>query len=220
MVGWIDGSSGDGDIYVQHLQASGALAEGWPSGGLAVCTARSSQYQLSMVGDGAGGAFLAWCDYRAGGSGDIYSQHVLASGSTAAGWSAGGVAVCTLQSDQVEPSITPDGNGGAIVVWQDSRSGARDVFAHHIQSSGTLDSGWPTTGVRLCDDVGSRSHPLAVSDGAGGALVGWEDGRDSLSAHLCFQRVSGSGALAAGWSECGLIAGGSAGYQQSRADRR
>ena len=59
--------------------ASGAVDPAWPLDGRAVRTGPLLQQTPALVSDGAGGAVITWLDAR-GGTGDIYAQHVLASG--------------------------------------------------------------------------------------------------------------------------------------------
>src|SRR5262245_47349513 len=85
----------------------------------------SDQANLGAVPDGMGGAYVAFEDNRAGH--DIYLQRVAANGSIAPGWSATGLAVCTAVNDQLFPVAISDGAGGVYIVWDDARSGNRDI---------------------------------------------------------------------------------------------
>src|SRR5438034_466837 len=53
------------------------------------------------------------------------------------------VGICRAAKDQGNPAIVTDGAGGAIVTWQDYRSGNTDIFAQHLLANGTVDSAWP-----------------------------------------------------------------------------
>lgn len=53
------------DVYATRLDASGAVASGWPASGTAVCTAAAEQRDARVTADGAGGAFVTWTDARA-----------------------------------------------------------------------------------------------------------------------------------------------------------
>ena len=98
--------------------------------------------------DGAGGAIVVWYDYRSGGSNNIYAQHVLASGAVDPAWPADGRALCTAANNQHYPQIVSDGTGGAIVTWQDYRSGTNyDVYAQRANSSGLAQ--WAANGVAV-----------------------------------------------------------------------
>jgi len=146
----------------------------WAANGVALCTAQpSAQYTPTITSDDAGGAIVTWFDFRSGTSPDIYAQRVNASGTAV--WAANGVALCTAVLDQQHPTIAPDGTGGAIVTWFDSRSGNQDIYAQRVDTSGT--ALWTADGVALCTATGGQQYPTITSDGAGGAIVTWQDYR-------------------------------------------
>jgi predicted lipoprotein with Yx(FWY)xxD motif len=172
IVTWYDYRSGTNyDIYAQRVNASGAVQ--WTANGVALCTAAGTQYSPAILSDGAGGAIVTWYDHRSGNY-DIYAQQVSASG--AAQWTANGVALCTAAGDQYAYGIASDGAGGAIVTWYDYRSGTNyDIYAQRVNASGAVQ--WAADGVALCTAAGDQNSPGIVSDGAGGAIVTWYDGR-------------------------------------------
>src|SRR5438132_1167277 len=57
-VAWQDGNPGD--IYAQHLNSDGTRVQGWPEGGLGVCTDPGDQGVPYLASDGHGGFFVAW----------------------------------------------------------------------------------------------------------------------------------------------------------------
>jgi hypothetical protein len=193
IVAWDDARGGASDIYAQRVLASGAVDPAWPADGRALCTATGDQNAPAMVADGAGGAIVAWTDSR-GGNSDIYAQRVLASGAVDPAWPADGRALCTAAGDQGSPAIVSDGVGGAIVTWEDSRSGTADIYAQRVLASGAVDPAWPADGRALCAASGVQSSPSGVTDGRGGAIVTWEDSR-SDTADIYVQRILASGAL-------------------------
>lgn len=134
IISWVDGRSGDLDIYAQRSSGTGAAL--WPAGGVPVCTAPFAQQEVEMVPDGAGGAIIAWTDRRASGIGDIYTQRMSPNG--APRWTLDGAAVCTATGPQAEPGLTADGYGGAVVAWQDARSGSPDIYAQKIRFNGAV----------------------------------------------------------------------------------
>ena len=197
IVAWQDSRSDANDIYAQHVLASGAVDPAWPANGRALCTAPGFQEYPSIVSDGAGGAIVAWYDFR-GASVDIYAQHVLASGAVDPAWPANGRALCTAANTQTTPTIASDGAGGAIVTWNDSRSGASDIYAQHVLASGAVDPAWPTDGRALCTAANSQWYPVIVPDGARGAVVTWYDARGA-SMDIYAQHVLASGAVDPAW---------------------
>jgi predicted lipoprotein with Yx(FWY)xxD motif len=188
IVTWTDYRSGTNyDIYAQRVNASGAVQ--WTANGVALCTATNSQSSPKITSDGAGGAIVAWYDYRSGINYDIYIQKLNASGTPQ--WTANGVALCTAAADQQLPQITSDGTGGAIVTWYDYRSGNNnDIYAQRVNASGAVQ--WTANGVALCTATGHQYNPQITSDGAGGAIVTWYDYRSGNS-DIYAQQVSGSG---------------------------
>src|SRR5437867_1453396 len=170
-----------------------------PVTNLPVCTAANEQSSPTIVVDGAGGAIVTWYDYRSGNP-DIYAQHVLASGAVDGAWPADGRALCTAAGDQAGPTIVSDGAGGVFVTWQDSRSGSSyDIYAQHVLASGAVDGAWPVDGRALCTAASDQLGPTIVSDGAGGAIVTWYDGRSGSFYDIYAQHVLASGAVDGAW---------------------
>src|SRR4029079_7123797 len=126
VVAWDDGRGAALDIHAQRVSNAGAIQ--WTANGVAVCTASDTQTGPTLLTDGSGGAIIAWRDYRSGDY-DLYAQRV--SGAGAAAWAANGVAVCVIAGGAVGTGLVPDGFGGGIVTWDDSRA-AEDTYAQRI----------------------------------------------------------------------------------------
>ncbi len=169
------------DVYAQRVLVDGQIAPGWPATGVALCTASANQTSIVAVPDGAGGAIVAWRDFRSGGPNatDVYAQHVTAAGTIADGWPANGLGVCTAEGAQRAPGLAPDGAGGALAAWMDLRGGSTpDIFIQHFKGDGTLADGWPADGLPAYNHgeigVPQPEPPVTVaSDGAGGVIVLW-----------------------------------------------
>jgi predicted lipoprotein with Yx(FWY)xxD motif len=190
MVTWMDSRSGSGyDIYAQRVNGSGAVL--WTGDGVALCMAVDYQYDPHITSDGAGGAVVAWVDYRTGFYSDIYAQKVNASGIVQ--WEGGGVLLCTATDYQSNSQIASDGAGGAIVVWQDDRNGSPDIYAQRVNGSGAIQ--WVADGASICAATGDQLHPQIASDGAGGAIIAWEDQRCGKLTYA--QRILASGDIEA-----------------------
>ena len=211
IVVWVDNRMGDGDLYAQRFCGPDSIAPGWPTDGVAVCVARGSQYRAVVSTDGAGGAIVAWEDYRAGGAGRIYVQRVTSAGEPA--WGADGVPVCPDRTDQALPAIAADGAGGALVVWQDGRGSGRDLYLQHLSSSGAAVAGAPAGGTALVTAPGAQLNPTLTGDGQGGAVLVWEDRREP-EAGLYALRLDVSGQPGAGWPAQGVAVTTAAGRQR------
>jgi len=167
---WINDYMGLADIYAQRLDKDGNLL--WGPNGVPVCTATGSQYGPELVSDGTGGAIVTWSDNR-GTDGDIYVQRVASDGTVM--WAADGLALYSGTGIQEDPAIASDNNGGAIIVWEDNRGIDQDIYIRGVNAYGSLY--WLSTGVPVCQVSGWQESPAITSDGAGGAIVAWGDGR-------------------------------------------
>ena len=187
VVTWCDLRSGNNDIYAQRISAGGTVQ--WAATGVALCTATGDQYWPTITSDGAGGAIVTWCDLRSGNV-DVYAQRISADGTVQ--WTVNGVALCTATGIQQLPTIVPDGAGGAIVTWEDSRSSSADIYVQRISDGGAVQ--WTANGVALCTATGDQVGPTITSDDAGGAIVTWQDQR-SGNADIYAQRISAAGTV-------------------------
>ena len=164
----------------------------WTADGVALCSAAGFQLDPATISDGAGGAIVSWQDNRSGTNYDIYAQRINSAG--APQWTADGVALCTAAGDQGGRAIASDGAGGAIVAWFDTRSGTNnyDIYAQRIDSAGAPQ--WTANGVALCTAAGAQIDATIISDGAGGAIVSWQDNRSGTNYDIYAQRINAAGA--------------------------
>ena len=188
IVTWHDLRSGVSyDIYAQRINVSGTVQ--WTANGVAICTEGNSQFFPTIAGDGTGGAFISWYDER-NGNYDIYAQRINASGTVQ--WTADGVAICAATENQQNPKIISDGTGGAIITWIDYRYSNYDTYAQRINATGTVQ--WTVNGVAISTALSNQLNPAIVSDGTGGAIIEWSDGRNGTS-DIYAQRVDHLGNL-------------------------
>jgi hypothetical protein len=192
IVTWNDtrSSATSADVYAQHVMSSGIVDPAWPVNGRALSVATLDQLNPTIASDGAHGVIVTWEDFR-----DIvphiFAQRVLGSGAIAPGWPMDGLEVTNAPVGQKEPIVIPDGAHGAIVNWRDLRNGGSfDLFAQHVLASGAIDSNWPVNGTLLSRSNLDQSNASIVTDGAGGAIVAWEE--DSF---IVAQHVKASGIL-------------------------
>ena len=193
ILAWTEGGSGSANKYIfaQRVSAAGALQ--WPAGGVPLTDNFGIQAVPLIASDGAGGAVVAWMDERDNSSWNIYAQRLSATGEMQ--WADPGVALCTAAEDQYPADIVSDGAGGAIVSWSDRRKLVEgDVYARRISATGSVQ--WTADGVAVCMASGNQSPTTIVSDGAGGAIVAWQDMR-SGSNDVYAQRVDRWGCLGA-----------------------
>lgn len=176
IITWQDQRDGAFDIYAQRIDANGNSL--WTIDGVVICSAVNKQENPTIASDGLGGAIITWQDDRAGTSlnpdYDIYAQRINANGDIQ--WSANGLSVCSLTGNQVYPKVTNNKTDEVIINWFDSRNGVdADIYAQRLNKDGTIF--WTTNGVALCNAAGPQSFPVLVDDGAGGAIITWQDYR-------------------------------------------
>jgi hypothetical protein len=187
IVVWEDARGGNYDIYAQRVKATGDIV--WATNGVPVCALAGDQYSPTVVADNTGGAIVAWTDFRAGNTSDIFAQRLNPDGVKL--WNAAGIGVCVAPGDQDSPGIVTDNNGGAICLWSDYRNGIdSDIYSARITNAGTMP--WGINGIAACVAAGDQITPTVCSDGAGGIIAAWTDMRYG-NADVFAQRVTQAG---------------------------
>jgi hypothetical protein len=191
IITWQDYRSGTNwDIYAQRINSAGTVQ--WGADGVAICTAANAQSYPTITTDGAGGAIITWADSRSGTNNDIYAQRINTAGIVQ--WIPNGVVICTATNSQNNPAITTDGAGGAIITWQDGRSGTdNDIYAQRINAAGTVQ--WTANGAAICTAENDQRFPAIIADGAGGAIITWEDSRSGINKDIYAQRINAAGTV-------------------------
>ncbi len=178
---WRDARPGGVQLRALRLDASGTAAPGWSAEGVALVVDGPTPLLPVIAPDGAGGLLAAWCELRSG-TGDLRAQRVSASGTRA--WSDSGTIVCAEPHEQYAPAIISDGASGAIIAWEDHRSGPADLYSQRVLADGSI--AWAADGVPLAVAGGNQLDVSLVPDGEGGALATWSDG--SVSGRAAFIR--------------------------------
>ena len=123
-----------------------------------------------------------------------------------------GVPVAALATDQVYPAAVSDGAGGLLVTWQDHRSSGStgwDIYAMRLTKAGANYPGWPANGLLVCNATDDQTAPVIATDGAGGAIIAWQDHRAG-NWDIYGQRITGAGVVAPGWPANGMVLGNAA----------
>jgi subtilisin-like proprotein convertase family protein len=199
---------GEVNIYAQKVDANGNVL--WATNGVAVCTAAEMQAWPKLTSDLNGGAIIAWEDGRNGtGTNDIYAQRINENG--VAQWAEDGIPVCNDQSYQTVTAICSDGQGGAVIVWEDSRStsSGSDIYGQKINSLGQPQ--WTVDGIQISYDQETSSNPLICSDNSGFCIF-WEVGVGSTSTDISAQKIDMDGNLL--WGSTGVSVSSAPSYQQ------
>ena len=233
---WVDVGSPTYGLYSQHLTIQGTIVPGWPAQGRGVVALPAAISTPKATPDGAGGAIVAWSDYR-GGSRGIYAVRLDSEGAIVPGWIASGSPIYsgTASLDDLV-GVCSDGAGGAFVAWIDTRNSppvgplVYDVFAHHVLTNGSLDPTWPATGRGLTTGPGFKYPHVLIADGNGGfwlasensnatsQIAGTHHGADGIetsrwvtpsTASRVIGVSDGAGGVILAWRDCRDCPGGS-----------
>ena len=212
-------AAGDVDIYAQRISAAGELL--WNEGERSVAVASSAWRERNPVilPDGAGGAIVIFEQHappegERAGDVDIYAQRISPEGVLL--WHQGESSTPVADSTMPEraPAAVPDGQGGAIVVFEveltyDQHKGDVDLGAQRIDASGRMLWNEGQASSELATSKWHERRPVAVADGSGGAIVAFEQhGRPGSEYQgdidVAAQRISAEGELL--WGEEGSLA--------------
>jgi hypothetical protein len=169
-------------IMVQRVNAEGNLS--WGANGITVCDNPENVvvHEPCAAGDGSGGAVIGWQQNPSGpvdngsplwDTQDIFTQKIDSEGNIL--WHSGGVALQIVKTAEEANPHTPlaigDGSGGAIVMWEDLRSGLAGIYAQKMDTNGA--SVWQTGGVKVIfvKSNSSNERRQIVGDGTGGAII-------------------------------------------------
>lgn len=210
-----DNSIGRNDIYAARLNGAGQHL--WDPAGVPVATGynslpsrvspRGGPNKLNMISDGQGGAILGWLDLRnretsVHSKWDLYAQRLNAAGEPV--WGSAGTPVVAAEGKQDAPTLVADGDGGALVAWQDDRSGNFDIFIQHLKANGALR--WENQGVWVHSGNKDQVNPFMIHLGGNRLAISWNEGYHNLNGEvvqLCTDH-DGDGFYAEGGA-CGTI---------------
>lgn len=157
--------------------------------GVVVHVAPTLGHDLRAIADGAGGAIMTWVDMRSGNY-DIYAQRLAQDGTVS--WMSDGVPICTATGGQYDPVLTTDGTGGAIIAWEDHRTGDYRIYAQRVGQAGAVL--WSTDGWVMSSMLANSYDPQIVADGAGGAVMVFA-GDNNGDYDIFSQRVNSGGSI-------------------------
>jgi len=115
-ISWMQSTGNGWDLFAQMVDSSCMIQ--WGLNGVPLCRAEGDQGRQVIVGDGAGGAVVAWMDERSGGW-DVYAQRVDCKGRCV--WSVNGVPITSSGFDEGYPLLETDGGDRVFVSWLSAR---------------------------------------------------------------------------------------------------
>ncbi|MFH0816457.1 MAG: putative Ig domain-containing protein [Methanobacteriota archaeon] len=174
-------------IYAQYVDMDGNIA--WATNGIPLTTEQHSHWTPCMINDGTGGAIVTWSRLPTNpGIAVLYGQRINPTGHLM--WGANGTMLCTQKS--LDPTMIPDGLGGAIITWTGG-PGWWDIYAQHINATGVPQ--WAVDGVPICINPENQFTPKIISDDCGGAIIVWSDMRTGIAYDIYGQRINESGVV-------------------------
>jgi FlgD Ig-like domain len=108
--------------------------------------------------------------------------------------------ICAAQWQQTEQQIISDGSGGAIIAWEDTRSGdgVPVIYAQRVDRDGNPQ--WLSDGMQVCTYESEQADFRLVTDNDGGCFVVWVD-TDGSAVNIYAQRLGHDGSYL--WSSEG-----------------
>lgn len=175
-ISWVhEGDNEESDIYAQRLLSNGSVA--WQNGGVPVSNAEGQQLTPVIELSTTNEAIFMWRDIQTGVHAKLLCQKLSEYGQPL--WGSNGVLI-------TDPSLSiqglnfclQDGQGGALVTFQQVYPGTvRDVYMSRITVSGV--KAWGTYGTPICNNEAPQGYSYFASDGAGGAIIAWNDSRNT-----------------------------------------
>lgn len=159
------------NVTVQRLDSWGNPLWGNGKRLTAMTVFVSLAFRPAIVSDGAGGAIIVWVE----GENNMAAQHHIRGQRVSPDgtflWGSEGIWINQTAGGQLDPRIIADGSGGAIVAWEDYRSGISNVYTQRVSATGQLM--WQGDGVPVATADYGRERPSLAADGAGGAIIAW-----------------------------------------------
>ena len=206
IITWEDKRNGtDDNIFAQSINSSGVAQ--WNLDGILVCNALNNQKNLQIIAAETGQAIITWEDNRLStSSSNIYAFKINTGGGNAWGGNTTNGVLISAAGSCLAPKLVSDGNFGTIITWYDRRNGVDyNIYAQKIIANGTLP--WLSVGgngIEICIEVGDQVLPQICSDGANGAIITWEDGRQgATSSQIYVQHIDSNGLIVIPWSANG-----------------
>lgn len=98
-----------------------------------------------------------------------------------------------------------DGNNGSYIAWEETRYAGTgtDIYLQRLRKDGSR--AFADSGLRVCGALGTQSNIYAVSDGASGIVIIWQDARNSSTTgdDIYAQRIDSTGTVL--WAVDGVV---------------
>ena len=160
------------DLSNLFITESNGASSYWVSNGTVICNAPGGQVLFNTKIDNFRNIWVSWKDTRKDG-GDIYIQKISANGDILL--NINGTPIHYDNNISVYPRMVLDGKGGAILTWQDNRTGENEVYVQRVDSQGQLL--WGTNGLRVASILSPKEFPQITNTSDGNFTVVWKENR-------------------------------------------
>jgi|GEM_PF-1966757 len=198
-------------IYARKYNLAGSATSSFP-----VCADANAQNRPCLVTDQAGGAVIAWRDYRDV-TPEVFAQKMNAGGTMQ--WTNNGITVCATALHLDAPqicSLMEAADEGYMVGWVDDREddGDDELYVARVKNDGSVDtSHFGTRGVSVSASTANKADlQMANARTYNGAHLIWEEGEQS-TADIYTQLVMASGTRF--WGASGVALSTASGKQFS-----
>lgn len=163
---WSDTKLGERDLWAQKVDASGDMVWDEP---LLVDGKPDRQEDPVITKTSDGNYIIAWIEFFDDLDGNVYAQKINNQGQLL--WQEGGVPVCTLPGMHLGLNMEPDLEGGAFIIWGDSRNPSKDLYAQRLSSTGA--PLWTVNGIPVANGPGDEVQNTMLPDGQGGMMLAY-----------------------------------------------
>ncbi len=168
---WADYREGNSDIYAQRITGDGKAL--FPPDGIPISKELETEKDPQIIGDGKGGAIIAWITEKTEDTSYIYAQRIDSIGKAL--WGEGKIVTgAPLEKNHIQ--MVGSRRGGTIITWEDMRFGNTSIYAQKLNASGLRI--WEEDGLKVRKEKENGELPQLVQDENDGAVIVWQDQRD------------------------------------------
>ena len=195
ILAWQEYEAGVRHVRVQRVDSAGAIR--WDVAGVRACTLSTTQAARACL-DVGDRFIVGWF----GGAGVWQHRAQMFDVAGNQLWGQAGVPVSGgFSSSSASVGLSSGIGRQSVWAWEENRSGADDIFAQKLDSSGGRH--WDTTGIWVGTTDTVDGYPFsATGDGRGGAITAWPLFRTDRNSDVHAQHVDSAGHLC--WSDTGL----------------
>jgi hypothetical protein len=213
---WKEGAT----LYATRLDASGAVAAGWPARGRSLGDVNANSPRPGVIEDGSHGFYAVWVAP----SREAIGIHLGQANTGAGGWPNEALTLSYLDQYAIWPQLTPAPGGGIFVAWggygQDYYGSTPGVWRlERFTSAGGQPAGWPSAGIEFgafhFEYIANSLNPASLlaleGDGRGGIFLmignptGPGDYHNPPSLETRLYRLQAGGQSALDWPAAGRI---------------